>query len=88
MARPITLEAIATELTGGVLRPFTIRNKLVYIANDSNAFSMKINFDGTTQESGAFTLKAGEVISDVPMTCDSISVEGIGGSAEFRIMGV
>lgn len=88
MAKPITLEAKATELTGGILRPFTVRNKLVYIANDSNSFSMRINFDGTTQEAGAFTLKAGEVVSDVPMQCDSISVEGIGGDADFRIMGV
>lgn len=88
MAKPITLETKATALTGGILRPFTIKNKLVYVANDSATYSIKINFDGTTQETGAFTLKAGEVISDVPMNCDSVSVEGVGGDADFRIMGV
>lgn len=89
MAKPIVLESTATESVKNRI-PLTIRNKLVYLANDSSTYPMKINFDASIEESGAFTLKAGEVLSDVEMDCTSISFQavGAGATAAFRLMGV
>lgn len=88
MGQPVTVEQIAGISTGGVKIPFTVREKLVYLANDSSSYDIKVNFNRTVSEVGAFTIKPGEIVSDVPMDCISISVEGVGGSVAFRALGV
>lgn len=84
---PAVLEGIASA-TGISRRPFTVNTKLVYIANDSTNYDIKVNFNKTVDEEGTFTLKAGEIISDLPLICTTISLQGVGGSAEYRVMGV
>jgi hypothetical protein len=86
--KPVTLEATATTTSGGQLRPFVISQKLNFISNDSSDYDLKINFDGTVDQTGTFTLKAGEAVSDINMSCSSISVQGVGGSVSFRALGV
>ena len=85
---PVVLEGTATTSGGGTRRPLAIKQKLAYISNDSTSYDLKVNFNKTTSEDGTFTLKAGEVLSDIPLICSTVSLEGVGGSVEFRILGV
>lgn len=85
--KPVILEATATTTPRNNF-PLAIRKKLVYIANDSADYAMKVNFDVPIDQTGSFTLKAGEVVSDVEMDCNSISFQGIDGDVAFRLMGV
>jgi hypothetical protein len=85
---PVVLEGTASATGGGQRRPLAIKQKLAYIANDSTTYDLKVNFNKTIQEDGTFTLKAGEVLSDIPLICQTISLEGVGGSVAFRILGV
>lgn len=85
---PVTYEGTATTGNGGIRVPFVIREKLVYVSNDSADYELKVNFDNTIDQLGAFTLKPGEAISDVPMSSSTISVQGVNGSVAFRVMGV
>lgn len=87
MALPVVLESTAT-VTGQNNQPFHISSELVFIANDSDTYDMLINFNKSIEESGAFTLKAGELLDRIPMSCHSISYRGISGSVPFRAMGV
>jgi hypothetical protein len=88
MSRPNILEGTAT--TDGIQRrPFRISDKIVFLTNDSATFDLRYNFDATTDEAGAGTLKPGETVSDIsPITVTSISLKGIGGAVPFRVMGV
>lgn len=86
--KPVSLQSTAVVNGGGIKQPFNITKKLSFISNDSSTYDMNINFDGSTSENGTFTLKAGESLSDLEMTCTSISVEGINGSVAFRALGV
>lgn len=85
---PVVIEDTAIVGDGGRRRPFMVKEKLAYIANDDTSYSMKVNFNKTTAEDGTFTLMAGEILSDIPLNCTSISVEGVGGSVAFRALGV
>lgn len=86
--KPVVLQSTATVNGGGVLIPFTLNEKLNFIVNDSSDFDLEINFDATVDQSGTFTLKVGETLSDVNMSCTTIAVRGIGGSVPFRALGV
>lgn len=84
---PVVIERTAPT-SGLQYIPFSINTKLAYISNDSSTYDLIVNFDKPTDQSGSFTIKPGEVVSDIPMACVSISVQGIGGIVPFRCMGV
>lgn len=85
---PVVFESTADTAEGGRRHSFNIKEKLAFIANDSLSYDLLINFDKTVTESGTFTLKAGEILSDIPLNCTTISVQGVGGSVAFRCLGV
>jgi hypothetical protein len=86
--RPSVIESTATPYTGGNKMVFVVNTKLNHIINDSDTYTMIVNFDATTDESGSITLKAGEVISDLPLQCNTLSVKGVNGDVPFRCVGV
>lgn len=88
MAKPIVLEGVAS--TSGIQRrPFRVTSKIVFISNDSDTYELIYNFDASTDEGGAGTLKPGESVSDIePIQISTISLRGIGGAVPFRILGV
>jgi hypothetical protein len=85
---PVILEGTATTASGDQRRPFYIQEKLNHLINDSPTYDCLVNFDKTIGEHGTFTLKAGEIITDLPIACETISLQGIGGNVEFRALGV
>lgn len=66
---------------------FPIREKIDYLANDSLSYDMLINFDGDIGQAGTRTIKAYEVIDDIPMYCDYITIQSVGGDVAFRLSG-
>lgn len=88
MARHVSLDGTATPSSGFILQTFVIKQKVVFISNDSDTYDLEVNFDQTTDQNGTFTLKAGEAVSDMPITCSTLSVNGVGGSVPFRALGV
>lgn len=78
----------ATAITSEKKMLFHVRKKLDYLTNDSDTYDLKINFDGDIGQRGTRTLQPLEVIDDIIMDCDYITVMGVGGSVNFRISGV
>ena len=89
MARPIVLQTTATVTPVNML-PLYIKKQLVYLVNDDNTFDLSVNFDAGVDQSGAFLIKAGEIVDNVDMSCSSISFVAVGTNATvaFRLMGV
>lgn len=86
--KPVIFEGNINVGEGSIKRGFQVREKLVYITNDSSDYDIQVNFDATIGESGTFTIKAGESINDVPLQCTTISIQSINGIAPVRCMGV
>jgi hypothetical protein len=86
MAKSKILETTAT--TTPQRFQFVIREKIQYLANDSLSYDLKINFDADIDEAGTRTIKAYEVIDDIPMECSYITIQGVGGSVDFRLSGI
>lgn len=86
MAKSKILENTAT--TTEQRFQFVVREKIHYLANDSVDYDLQINFDGNIGEVGTRTVKAYEVIDDIPMDCSSINIIGIGGNVPFRLSGI
>jgi hypothetical protein len=86
LAKSKILEATAT--TTPQRFSFVLFDKIQYLANDSEDYDLKINFDGDIDEAGTRTIKAYEVIDDIPMDCSYFSIQSIGGDVPFRISGI
>lgn len=79
-----TVETSAT--TSNVPHDFDV-NMIVMLANDGSD-DIKVNFDADTSAAGAWTLKAGEAVTNVPRACKKIHVKALNGSPAFRAWGV
>jgi len=60
---------------------------IVFISNDGD-YDITFNFDATTTEAGAFTLKPGEVLSDLPRQAKKLHYKSALGSPYWRALGV
>jgi hypothetical protein len=78
-----SVEATATTVEGS--QPFIVK-RLIFVANDGTS-DVILNFDGATDDEGAITLKAGEVLSDVELSCASLSYKAVSGSVPIRAWG-
>ena len=84
---PVVIETTATQAEMNNI-PYRLRSKLAFIANDSPDRALKVNFDNSIDQLGTFTLYAGEVLSDIQMSCVSVSLQGVGGNVPVRMLGV
>jgi len=66
---------------------FFCRQAVNFVANDSDSFSMLVNFDAPAGLGGTIRIRAGEVLNDLPISCSSLYVRGEGGSVPFRALG-
>ncbi len=67
---------------------FVCNKQINFIANDSPTNDMYLNFDAPVGQGGTIVLKAGEIFSDYPISCQELYVRGIGADVPFRAVGV
>lgn len=78
----------STEADGNLKRNFICNKKISFIANDSDTYSLEVNFDSPVGGNGTILLYPGEAISDLEFTCKELYAKGINGSVAFRALGV
>lgn len=62
--------------------------RIEFISNDSESYNLKVNFDTSTAEAGAITLKPGEVLGPIDRKVTNLHYAGVSGSVAFRAVGV
>jgi len=67
--------------------PFVCKNAINYVANDSATNALYLNFDAPIGSAGTIKLLAGEVISDLKISCRELYAQGIGSTVNFRAVG-
>lgn len=85
---PVSYEGTATTTSGGTLIPLKIRSKINYFINNSADYPILLNFQKTIGENGTITIPPLRGFDDLECSIDSIAVQGVGGSADFAILGV
>jgi hypothetical protein len=79
-----TVETTATTATAS--SAFSCK-EMFLIANDG-LYDITFNLDAATTEPGAFTVKAGEKFTSLPIKCmQTLHYKSIGGSSAFRVWG-
>ena len=66
---------------------FVCNTSINFIANDSDTHSLLFCLDSPVGSAGTMELKAGETVSDIPVTCREIYAQGVGGTVPFRAFG-
>lgn len=66
---------------------FICNNGINFVANDSDTYSLYVNFDDFAGGTGTILLYPGETISDLKIQTRELYVRGIGGSVSFRAVG-
>jgi len=60
---------------------------IIFLANDGSG-DIIFNFDAATTAAGAFTLKTGEALSDIPRKVTTLYYKATSGTQTFRALGV
>ena len=58
-----------------------------FIANDSEEYSLYINFDAAVGNAGTIVLLPGETLTDMYISCRELYAKGEGGPVPFRAVG-
>jgi hypothetical protein len=87
MARQVSANGTAG-ITEDLIVFFGARERVIFIANDSDTYDLLINFDKGTDESGTFPLKAGEAVNDIATDVSRLYLRGVTGAVAFRALGV
>lgn len=80
--------AYADEAAGYRGLSFVCRQVVSFIANDSDTADLLFNLDAPVGQGGTVRLRPGEVLSDYPVSCEKIYVQGKGAAVPFRAAGV
>lgn len=84
-------EGTASVGSGNNRLPFQCQSQVVFIANDSNLFNMRVSFDGYSNQYTGILVKSGEAMNDIKLppgvSYSDVSIEGIGGDVPYRILG-
>lgn len=80
--------AYADEAAGYRSLSFVCKQTVSFIANDSDSYALLFNLDAPVGQAGTVRLRPGEILSDYPVACSKIYVQGVGAAVPFRAVGV
>lgn len=67
---------------------FVCKQTVSFISNDSDSYALLFNLDAPVGQAGTVRLRPGEILSDYPVSCNKIYVQGVGADVPFRAVGV
>lgn len=85
------LENTADIGTGSDQKSFSAKKKIVFIANDSPTYALRVGINVRSNQAEGIQLKSGESISDIDIIDGQVitlSFEGVGGPVAYRALGV
>ena len=80
--------ALKDDTFGYKAHNFVCTEQVSFVANDSATNDLYLHFDAPVGQGGTIILKAGEILSDYPISCRELYVQGIGADVPFRAVGV